>query len=62
MTAARDPNAPSSPEVEAAFQAVPETMVAEIVDGELHTMPRPARRPDGEIRATTGSSNFGRPS
>ena len=49
MTAARalkilDPNAPNTPEVEAAFQAVPDTMIAEILDGELHTMPRPARR------------------
>ena len=39
-----DPNAPNDPAVEAAFQAVPETMVAEILDGELHSMPRPARR------------------
>lgn len=38
-----DPNAPNDPAVEAAFQAVPDTMVAEILDGELHTMPRPAR-------------------
>ncbi len=38
-----DPNAPNDPAVEAAFQAVPGTMVAEILDGELHTMPRPAR-------------------
>lgn len=38
-----DPNAPNAPEVEAGFQAVPETMVAEILDGELHTLPRPAR-------------------
>ena len=29
--------------MEAAFQAVPGTMVAEILDGELHTMPRPGR-------------------
>src|SRR5262249_6956977 len=36
-------NAPNDPSVEAAFQAVPETMIAEILDGELHTMPRPAR-------------------
>jgi Uma2 family endonuclease len=46
VTAARkilDPNAPNDPSVEAAFQAVPDTMVAEILDGELHTMPRPAR-------------------
>jgi Uma2 family endonuclease len=31
------------PEVEAAFAAVPEGMVAEILDGELFTFPRPAR-------------------
>ena len=40
---AADPNAPNDPSVEAAFRAVPDTMVAEILDGELHTMPRPAR-------------------
>ena len=39
-----DAQAPNDPAVEAAFQAVPETMVAEIIDGELHAMPRPARR------------------
>ncbi len=38
-----DLSAPNKPEVEAAFQAVPDTMIAEILDGELHTMPRPAR-------------------
>jgi Uma2 family endonuclease len=38
-----DPSAPNDPSVEAAFQAVPDTMVGEIIDGELHTMPRPAR-------------------
>ncbi len=38
-----DPNAPNDPSVEAAFQAVPDTMIAEILGGELHTMPRPAR-------------------
>lgn len=37
------PLAPNAPEVEAAFQAVPGDMVAEILDGELHVMPRPAR-------------------
>ena len=36
-----DPDAPNDPDVEAAFAAAPETMVAEILDGELHTMPRP---------------------
>jgi Uma2 family endonuclease len=39
-----DPDAPNDPLVEAAFQAVPGTMIAEILDGELHTMPRPGRR------------------
>jgi Uma2 family endonuclease len=38
-----DPNAPNDPSVEAAFRSVPDTMVAEILDGELHVMPRPAR-------------------
>ncbi|WP_437683667.1 Uma2 family endonuclease [Sorangium sp. So ce131] len=33
----------NAPEVEAAFQATPEEMVAEILDGELFTFPRPAR-------------------
>ncbi|WP_437994813.1 Uma2 family endonuclease [Sorangium sp. So ce185] len=33
----------NAPEVEAAFQAAPEEMVAEILDGELHTFPRPGR-------------------
>lgn len=39
-----DPTAPNDPAVEAAFQAVPDTMVAEILDGHLHTTPRPPRR------------------
>ncbi|KYF61524.1 hypothetical protein BE11_19260 [Sorangium cellulosum] len=33
----------NAPDVEAAFQAVPDEMVAEILDGELHVFPRPAR-------------------
>ncbi len=33
----------NAPSVEAAFQAAPEEMVAEIIDGELHLSPRPAR-------------------
>lgn len=33
----------NSPEVEAAFEAVPPERVAEILDGELFTFPRPAR-------------------
>jgi Uma2 family endonuclease len=39
-----DPRAPNDPAVETAFAATPETMVAEILDGELHTMPRPRPR------------------
>ena len=39
-----DPNAPNDPAVEAAFLAVPDDMIAEILDGELYTQPRPARR------------------
>lgn len=31
------------PEIEAAFQAMPDEQIAEILDGELHTFPRPAR-------------------
>jgi len=38
-----DPNATNHPSVEAAFRAVPDTMIAEILDGELHALPRPAR-------------------
>jgi len=38
-----DPKSPNDLEVEAAFRAVPDTMVAEILDGELFTMSRPAR-------------------
>jgi Uma2 family endonuclease len=34
----------NSPEVEAAFEAVPAEMVGQILDGELHVMPRPGRR------------------
>ncbi|HYO57917.1 Uma2 family endonuclease [Archangium sp.] len=33
----------NAPSVEAAFQAAPEEMVAQILDGELHLSPRPAR-------------------
>lgn len=36
-----DPNTPNDPAVEAAFEAVPPEIVAEILDGELHTMTRP---------------------
>lgn len=34
----------NAPEVEAAFEAVPPEMVAEILDGELHSFARPAKR------------------
>jgi len=37
-------NSPNDSKVEAAFAATPETVVAEILDGELHTMPRPRPR------------------
>jgi len=39
-----DPDAPNDPEVEAAFAVAPATVVAEILAGELHTMPRPRLR------------------
>lgn len=42
MRSARD--LANSPEVEAAFQAVPPECVAEILQGELHVSPRPAIR------------------
>jgi Uma2 family endonuclease len=35
---------PNDPAVEAAFQAASETTVAEILDGELHALPRPRPR------------------
>lgn len=35
----------NAPEVEAAFKAVPPEQVAEILDGELFTFPRPGRPP-----------------
>lgn len=41
MLEANEPNAPA---VESAFQAVPDSLVAEIIDGELRVLPRPARR------------------
>lgn len=34
----------NDPSVETAFEAAPPTVVAEILDGELHTMPRPRPR------------------
>jgi Uma2 family endonuclease len=55
MTATAKPVAAgrNSPEVEAAWRAVPGHLLAEIVAGILHTMPRPARR------HTIAASNLG---
>jgi Uma2 family endonuclease len=41
---AADPARKLEDELMAAFEAVPSEMVAEILEGELHTMPRPAAR------------------
>jgi Uma2 family endonuclease len=38
-----DPTERNAPSVEAAFQAVPSELIAEILDGELHISPHPAR-------------------
>ena len=61
-----DPNAPNDPAVEAAFQAVPDTSVAEILDGELHVQSRPVRRHTrasstlgGELHAPFGRGTGG---
>jgi Uma2 family endonuclease len=43
----------NSPSVEAAFQAAPPEMVAEILDGELHLSPRPAR-PHANVATNLG--------
>ena len=43
----------NAPSVEAAFQAAPEEMVAEILEGELHLSPRPAR-PHANVYANLG--------
>ncbi|WP_437594515.1 Uma2 family endonuclease [Sorangium sp. So ce1000] len=48
----------NAPEVEAAFQAVPDEMVAEILDGELYTFPRPAR-PHTRTASLLGASLTG---
>jgi Uma2 family endonuclease len=51
---ARDvPGERNEPSVEAAWRAAPQHVVAEIVGGVLHTMPRPARR------HTVAASNLG---
>ncbi len=56
--APRGPSTPESPErnapsVEAAFQAAPEELVAELLDGELHLCPRPAR-PHANVASSLG--------
>jgi Uma2 family endonuclease len=43
----------NSPSVEAAFQAAPEELVAELLDGELHLSPRPAR-PHARVASLLG--------
>lgn len=43
----------NAPSVEAAFQATPEEMVAEILDGELYLCPRPAR-PHANVASNLG--------
>ncbi len=57
MTSRRPPGNESTernaPSVEAAFQAVPPEMVAEILDGELHVSPRPAR-PHANVASNLG--------
>jgi Uma2 family endonuclease len=53
-----DPSAPNDPSVEAAFQAVPDTMVAEILDGVLHTLPRPPR-PHTKVASVLGGELHG---
>ncbi len=57
MAPRRPPDSPSternSPSVEAAFLAAPEEMVAEILDGELHLSPRPAR-PHANVASNLG--------
>lgn len=43
---------------DASFQAVPDTMIAEILDGELHAMPRPGRR-HTRTRSILGAELYG---
>jgi Uma2 family endonuclease len=58
MAPSRPPDPPSTernaPSVEAAFQAAPPEMVAEILDGELHLSPRPAR-PHTNVASNLGA-------
>ncbi len=57
MATRRPPDSPSternSPSVESAFHAAPAEMVAEILDGELHLSPRPAR-PHANVASNLG--------
>ncbi len=55
LMAPRRPDDPerNAPSVEAAFQAAPPGMVAEILDGELHLSPRPAR-PHARVASALG--------
>jgi len=55
----RDPHAPNEPTVEAAFGRVPGDMIAEILDGELFTLPRP--RPAHANAATVLAAELGPP-
>ena len=55
MVPPEPPSTPrNDPSVEAAFQEAPEWMVAEILDGELHLCPRPAR-PHANVYANLGA-------
>jgi Uma2 family endonuclease len=54
-----DPNAPNDPAIEAAFLATSDDQVAEILDGELFTMPRP--RPAHANAATVLGESLGPP-
>ncbi|PTL77785.1 Uma2 family endonuclease [Vitiosangium sp. GDMCC 1.1324] len=58
MATRRPPESESTerndPSVEAAFQAAPPEMVAEILDGELHLSPHPAR-PHANVATNLGS-------
>lgn len=51
------PTGQNAPAVEAAFEAVPPEMVAEIIDGQLHTMSRPGLR-HGRAAIDLGSTLY----
>ncbi|GAC1540601.1 MAG: hypothetical protein NVS3B10_05270 [Polyangiales bacterium] len=56
MSARPTPPSPrNAPAVEAAFEAAPPEVVAEIVDGELHVHPRPAR-PHARVGSRLGQA------